>query len=160
MLTSYNGWPASKDQAEIGVKPYPVKGTNLKIRCAEGAGELLAAFAAEFHALIEPIDAGALDDWGYCFRMVRGTTDKLSNHSSGTAIDLNATKHALGKVGTFDEAKVPMIRALAKKYGLTWGGDYRNRKDEMHFEVSINQEQARKLTKKLGLDGDKNAGAN
>jgi hypothetical protein len=30
----------------------------------------------------------------------------------------------------------------------------------MHFEVSINQEQARKLTKKLGLDGDKNAGAN
>ena len=160
MLRSYNGWPASKDQAEIGVKPYPVKGTNLKIRCAVGAGELLAAFAAEFHELIEPIDEGKLDDWAYAFRMVRGTTDKLSCHSSGTAIDLNATKHPLGKAGTFDAAKVPMIQALAKKYGLTWGGDYRGRKDEMHFEVSVTPEQARKLNTKLGLDGDKNAGAN
>lgn len=150
-LTSYNGWPASKDQAEIGVKPYPVKGTNLKIRCAAGAGELLAAFAAEFHELIEPIDEGGLDDWAYAFRMVRGTTDKLSCHSSGTAIDLNATKHPLGKVGTFDAAKVPMIRALAKKYGLTWGGDYRNRKDEMHFEVAISKEKAIALAKKLEL---------
>lgn len=151
MLQSYNGWPASKDQAEINVKPYPVKGTNLKIRCAAGAGELLAGFAAEFHELIEPIDEGALDDWAYAFRMVRGTTDKLSCHSSGTAIDLNATKHPLGKVGTFEAAKVPMIRALAKKYGLTWGGDYRNRKDEMHFEVSISKEKAIALAKKLEL---------
>ena len=151
MLTSYNGWPASKDQAEINVKPYPVKGTNLKIRCAAGAGELLAGFAAEFHELIEPIDEGALDDWAYAFRMVRGTTDKLSCHSSGTAIDLNATKHPLGKVGTFEAAKVPMIRALAKKYGLTWGGDYRNRKDEMHFEVAISKEKAIALAKKLEL---------
>jgi hypothetical protein len=150
-LTSYNGWPASKDQAEINVKPYPVKGTNLKIRCAAGAGELLAAFAAEFHALIEPIDEGKFDDWAYAFRMVRGTTDKLSCHSSGTAIDLNATQHPLGKAGTFDAAKVPMIQALAKKYGLTWGGDYRGRKDEMHFEVSISKEKAIVLAKKLGL---------
>ena len=151
MLQSYNGWPASKDQAEIGVKPFSIKGTAIKIRCAKDAGPLLAAFAAEFHALIEPIDEGKLDDWAYAFRMVRGTTDKLSCHSSGTAIDLNATKHPLGKAGTFELAKVPMIQALAKKYGLTWGGDYRGRKDEMHFEVSISQEKARALAKKLEL---------
>lgn len=151
MLKSYNGWPASKDQAEIDVKPYPVKGTNLKIRCAAGAGELLAAFAAEFHELIEPIDEGSLDDWAYAFRMVRGTTDKLSCHSSGTAIDLNATRHPLGKIGTFEATKVPMIRALAKKYGLSWGGDYRGRKDEMHFEVAISKEKAITLAKKLEL---------
>jgi hypothetical protein len=150
-LTSYNGWPASKDQAEIKVKPYPVKGTNLKIRCAEHAGPLLAGFAGEFHELIEPIDEGKLDDWAYAFRMVRGTTDKLSCHSSGTAIDLNATQHPLGKVGTFSAAKVPMIQALARKYGLRWGGDYRGRKDEMHFEVIVTMEQAKKLAVKLGL---------
>jgi hypothetical protein len=83
--------------------------------------------------------------------MVRGTTDKLSNHSSGTAIDLNATKHPLGKAGTFPLAKVPMIQALAKKYGLTWGGDYRGRKDEMHFEIAISREKAIALAKKLEL---------
>lgn len=152
MLISYNGWPASKDQAEIGIKSYPVPGSIIKLRCAEKVAPLLVGFAAEFHKLIEPIDQGALDDWGYCFRMVRGTTDKLSNHSSGTAIDLNASKHPLGQLGTFDAAKVPMLRALAHKYGLTWGGDYKNRKDEMHFEISIGPAKVAELITKLGLE--------
>ena len=78
--------------------------------------------------------------------------DKLSCHSSGTAIDLNATKHPLAAVGTFPADKVPMIRALAKKYGLTWGGDYRNRKDEMHFEITVNAKKAAKLIAKLGQE--------
>jgi hypothetical protein len=152
MLTSYNGWPASKDPAEIGIKSYAVPGTNRKLRCAEAVAPLLVGFAAEFHALIEPIDEGALDEWGYAFRMVRGSTDRLSCHSSGTAIDLNATKHPLAAVGTFPADKVPMIRALAKKYGLTWGGDYRNRKDEMHFEITVNAKKAAKLIAKLGQE--------
>lgn len=151
MLKSYNGYPASKDPAEIGIKSYPVKGTDRKLRCADSVGPLLAAFAAEFHELIEPIDEGTFDDWAYAFRMVRGTTDKLSCHSSGTAIDLNATRHPLGKSGTFPAEKVPMIRALAKKYGLKWGGDYVNRKDEMHFEVEVSAAKAKALISSLGL---------
>ena len=152
MLTSYNGWPASKDQAEIGIKSYPVPGTLIKLRCAEKVAPLLVGFAAEFHNLIEPLDVGSLDDWGYAFRMVRGTTDKLSNHASGTAIDLNAAKHPLGQVGTFDPGKVPMLRALAHKYGLTWGRDYKGRKDEMHYEISINAVKVAALITQLGLE--------
>ena len=152
METSYNGYPASKDPAEINIKSYPVKGTDRKLRCAESVGPLLAAFAAEFHELIEPIDQGTFDDWGYAYRMVRGNATKLSCHSSGTAIDLNATRHALGKVGTFPAEKVPMIRALAKKYGLKWGGDYVNRKDEMHFEVEVSAAKAKALIASLGLE--------
>ena len=152
MQTSYNGWPASKEQAEIGIKSYKVEGTSLKLRCAEKVAPLLINFAKEFNELIEPLEGGALDDWGYCYRMVRGTTDKLSNHSSGTALDLNATKHPLAKVGTFEASKVPMIRALAKKYGLTWGGDYKNRKDEMHFEIALSPEKVRALITKLGIE--------
>ena len=152
MLTSYNGWPASKDQAEIGVKSYLVPGTMRKLRCASAVAPLLIGFAAEFHSLIEPIDDDGLDDWGYAYRDVRGVPGKLSNHASGTAIDLNATKHLLGKVGTYDAAKVPMLRALAKKYGLTWGGDYKNRKDEMHFEINIDAVKAAALITKLGLE--------
>jgi hypothetical protein len=152
METSYNGYPASKDPAAIQIKPYVVQGTGLKLRCAETVGPLLAGFAAEFHELIEPIDDGGLDDWGYCYRMVRGDPAKLSNHSSGTAIDLNATQHPLGKVGTFEAGKVPMLRALAKKYGLTWGGDYKTRADEMHFEVNIGPAKVAELITKLGLE--------
>ena len=150
MLTSGNGWPASDDQKLIAVTPYKIKGTERSIRCAKYAGPLLAGFASEFHKLIEPIDEGVFDDWAYSFRMIRGSTDKLSNHASGSAIDLNATKHPLGKAGTFEPTNVPMIRALAKKYGLRWGGDY-VRKDEMHFEIMLSQAKAFALCLKLGL---------
>ena len=151
MLTSHNGWKASKDLAEIDIKSYLVPGTKVKLRCASACAPLLFGFAAEFHKLIEPIDEGALDDWGYAFRPIRGQTEKLSNHSSGTAIDLNAPKHALGLIGTFPPEKVPMIRALSKKYGLKWGGDYQNRKDEMHWEIDLTPEKASALIIKLGL---------
>lgn len=149
-MISSNGWPASKDRAEIGIKSYAIEGTSIKLACAEAVAPLLTGFAAEFHKLIEPIDEGGLDDWGYCFRMVRGSPTNLSNHSSGTAIDLNASKHVLGRVGTFPAEKVPMIRALAKKYSLRWGGDYQNRKDEMHFEVAILPSKVEAAISKLG----------
>jgi hypothetical protein len=83
--------------------------------------------------------------------MVRGSTDRLSCHSSGTAIDLNATKHPLGKAGTFPPEKIPMLRALAKKYGLKWGGDFKSRPDDMHFEVEISSAKAKALIQSLGL---------
>ena len=119
-LKSSNGWPASKDPAEIGIKSFKVPGTDLKIRCAEKVAPLLIGLASEFHETIEPIDKGTLDDWGYCFRMIRGTK----------------------------------CIALAKKYGCKWGGTYRNRKDDMHFEIALNPKQTKELIAKLGLVKD------
>ena len=150
-LKSSNGWPASKDPAEIGIKSFKVPGTDLKIRCAEKVAPLLIGLASEFHETIEPIDKGTLDDWGYAFRMIRGSTDSLSNHSSGTAIDLNATKHPLGKENTFSPENADKCIALAKKYGLFWGGDYKNRADEMHFEINVSPKKVSELIKALGL---------
>jgi hypothetical protein len=153
-MISQNGWTASKVRADIGIESFPVPGTKIKLSCAKAVAPLLVGFAAEFHELIEPIDEGGLDDWGYAFRDVRGVVGKLSNHASGTAIDLNATKHPLGKAGTFPLAKIPMIQALAKKYGLKWGGDYRGRKDEMHFEIALSEAKVALLIGSLNK-GDK-----
>lgn len=150
-LLSQNNWIASKDASEIHIVSIPIKGTMVKVRCAKAVAPLIAGFCAEFHELIEPIDHGNLDDWGFNFRMVRGSTEKLSNHSSGTAVDLNATKHPLGKAGTFPTEKVPMIRALAKKYGMMWGGDFRHRPDEMHFEITVSPAKAAELIGSLKL---------
>ena len=150
MTISQNGWIASKVRADIGIESFLIPGTKVKLACNKDVAPLLVGFAAEFHALIEPIDEGSLDDWGYCYREVRGSTTALSNHSSGTAIDLNATKHPLGKAGTFPLEKVAMIQALAKKYSLTWGGDYRGRKDEMHFEVAIPKSKLDAAIAKIG----------
>ena len=149
-LKSANGWPASKDQAVIGVKSFQVKGTDRKMRVAESIAPLLCGFAADFHDLIEPIDEGVFDDWAYAFRDVRGGT-ALSNHASGTAIDLNATLHPLGKSDTFTPEQVKTIRLLCKKYGLKWGGDYVHRKDQMHFEVTLTPAKAAALVKRLGV---------
>ena len=155
MLQSHNGWPASKDAAEIHIISVPIEGTKIKVRCAKAVAPLIAGFCKEFHELIEPIDEGALDDWGYAFRMIRGSADKLSNHSSGTAIDLNATQHPLGKIGTFPAEKVPMIKALSKKYGLIWGGSENwKRRDEMHWEIGLSE------AKVAALIGSLNKGDN
>ena len=150
-LTSYNGWIASDKPESIHVKSYAIPGTKLKIRCAEAVAPLIVGFCTEFNELIEPIDGGQLDDWGYNFRLVRGSVDRLSNHASGTAIDINSRVHVLGKIGTFPVEKVPMIRALAKKYGLFWGGDYKNRADEQHFEINVSPRKVLELIKALGL---------
>jgi hypothetical protein len=149
-LTSQNGWTASADPKEIGIGSFPVPGTKIKLRCAAPVAPLLVTFAAEFHQHIEPIDEGTLDDWGYAFRNVRGSTDKLSNHSSGTAIDLNATKHPLGHAGTFTPMQSVLIEALCKKYGLTWGEKWK-RPDGMHFEISLNPAKCAELIEKLNL---------
>lgn len=151
MEKSQNGWQASKDEAAIGIKVFPIAGTSIKIRCNEFAGLILAAFAAEFNTQVEPIEGGALDDWAYCYRPVRGQDAVLSNHSSGTALDLNASKHPLGKEHTFTGIQEVKIKELVKKYGLRWGGSYKTRKDEMHFEVIETPEQIKLRIKKLGL---------
>jgi len=150
-LTSPNGWPASENRQTIGIKSFVIPGTKLKIACAEAVAPILVAFCKEFHELVEPIDQGQLDDWGYAFRMTRGSDKVLSNHSSGTAVDLNASKHPLGKSNTFNKEQCNIITLLITKYGLAWGGHFKKRKDEMHFEIKMNKQQAQQKIKQLGL---------
>jgi hypothetical protein len=150
-LTSPNGWPASEDRQAIGIKSFVIPGTKLKIACAQAVAPILVSFCKEFHELVEPIDQGQLDDWGYAFRMTRGSDKVLSNHSSGTAVDLNALKHPLGKSNTFNKEQCNIITLLITKYGLAWGGHYKKRKDEMHFDIKMNKEQVKQKIKQLGL---------
>ena len=150
-LTSPNGWPASEDRKALGIESFVVPGTKIKFACAKAVAPLLVNFAKDFHEWVEPIDDGQLDDWGYAFRMTRGSEKVLSNHSSGTAIDLNAIKHPLGKSNTFNQAQRNTITLLITKYGLAWGGNYKRRKDDMHFEIAINQDQVKTKIKELGL---------
>lgn len=79
---------------------------------------------------------------GYNDRLIRGGSRK-SNHAFGAAIDVNAAENGLGQTSG---SVVPSVaRALAAKWGLRWGGDYRGRKDLMHFEVpGANGEGVRK----------------
>jgi hypothetical protein len=80
---------------------------------------------------------GVRDDWGYADRMVQklsgpSTTTK-SNHAWGLAFDLDATQNGLGL--SLDRASIKARHAAAAaRFGFSWGGNYRNTKDAMHFE--------------------------
>ena len=150
-LTSPNGWPASENRKALGIETFTVPGTKIRFACAKAVAPILVSFAKDFHELVEPIDEGQLDDWGYAFRQTRGSDRVLSNHASGTAIDLNAIKHPLGKSNTFNKHQRNTINLLITKYGLTWGGNYKRRKDDMHFEIALDQNEVKQKIKELGL---------
>lgn len=158
MTKSQNGWPASPDQKEIDIKVFKIKNTKREMRLQKDAGVILAAFAAEFHAQVEPIDEGVFDDWAYAYRNVRLSDSELSNHASGTAIDLNATKHPLGMQNTFTKQQAATIRELCKKYGIRWGGDYSKRKDEMHFEIIETPDEVKARIKEMKLKKERKDG--
>ena len=87
--------------------------------------------------------AGLLDrvltfDGGFVPRFVRGSTTNLSNHSWGTAFDINAEWNGLGKEPARKGKKgsVRELVQLANQYGFFWGGHFKKRPDGMHFEIA------------------------
>jgi hypothetical protein len=151
MTKSQNGWQTSIDRAAIGVKNYLVPNTHAHLAVATGAAPLLITFAQYFNDHVEKLDGATWDDWGYGVGDNRGIAAMLSNHASGTAIDLNAVKHPMGKVNTFTSAQAALIRTECARLGLRWGGDYKSTKDEMHVEINITPAAAAALIKTLKL---------
>lgn len=156
MATSQNGWPAlAPDSPKLHTWVIPAKNGTFRLRTRNGsAGFLLCYLALWFSEKLEDVTQRALlDDWGYAYRPVRSSSD-LSNHASGTAIDLNATWHPLGEVrtGIFRRVKAreKLNRRLARmRNTLRWGGNYNGRKDEMHFELNVNITQAEREAQRL-----------
>ena len=88
-------------------------------------------------ALEEIVTAGLADEikreqYAGCYypRFIAGSTS-LSNHSFGTALDLNVPGNLRGTVGEMDRVVV----SIFKKWGFAWGGDWRYT-DPMHFEMA------------------------
>lgn len=150
MATSQNGFLAL-ESGSFALHKWVIPGTNRTFNMRGGsAGFILAHFILWFSETVERIGIGIWDDWGYAYRPVRSSTD-LSNHSSGTAVDLNATKHPLGAVNTFKIKAKLAIQARLLMYAGTirWGGDYFNRKDEMHFEINASLSKCERVAKRL-----------
>jgi hypothetical protein len=140
-MKSQNGWPVIESTtATTGprLRKWIIPGTGRHLYARDGsAGFLLALFALWFHEVIERLDGGIWDEWGWAFRPIRGGLE-TSNHASGTAVDLNATQHPLGARGTFrrlrDAARIRLRLAFMRDV-IRWGGDFTGRADEMHFEI-------------------------
>lgn len=138
MSTSQNGWTVlSASQTRKWI--IPGTGRHLVLN-PDHAGFVLAHTALWHHERVERLDLGVWDEWGWAVRPVRGQTSGYSNHASGTAADLNATRHPQGVPAdrTFTPAQLRRIRRRLRWLRvLRWGGDYRNaRPDAMHWEIN------------------------
>lgn len=146
MAVSQNGWQGIESGSDERLVRIPkiigrVRGGDVAV--------ILTDLVDQFDTHVEDVDPGA-DDWGHAYRDVREGAS-LSNHASGTAIDLNATRHPLGKVGTFTATQVAALRKILARYGgvIRWGGDYSGRKDEMHFEINASAAQVAAVAARL-----------
>lgn len=144
MSTSQNGWTVFASSAELAPLPW-ITG---RVR----PGDVWSVFdylCRRFDAEVERIDQAS--SWGYAYRPVRGQASGYSNHSSATAIDLNAPRHPLGRRGTFSLRQATAIRRiLADLDGVVrWGGNYSGRPDEMHFEINADAAAVRRAAQKV-----------
>lgn len=79
------------------------------------------------------IDALGASAYGGCYnnRSIRGSSN-ISNHAFAAAIDMDPEHHPLGsKTATWDKI---VLNAFANE-GWLWGGNYKERRDAMHWEA-------------------------
>lgn len=111
------------------------------------APQLVALWQAWDDAGLLPLVKTWAGSWAP--RFVRGSRTTLSNHSRGTAFDINAAWNGLGKVPALvgKTGSVRELVPLAAEHGFFWGGwgwggpdgtrtASSTRLDGMHFEVS------------------------
>lgn len=144
-MTTINGFPVCPPSSQLG--SFRVPGTSRSLLVRRDVAPLLIGAAAEWHAKVEPITVNPFDDWGYACRRIRGGAG-WSFHSTGTAIDLNATQHPLGRRGTVTRSEAATIQAICRTYGLRWGGTW-SRPDEMHLEVALPHSEAVALARRI-----------
>lgn len=87
--------------------------------------------------------------WGYANRAIRGST-RPSNHSWGLAVDLNAPANPMAAELVTDMPE--WMPELWEEHGFEWGGNYRRRKDAMHYEFTGTPAEARDLATAVGHD--------
>jgi hypothetical protein len=154
MASSQNGWLALEDYGHSLLHQWRIPARNglITVTLRNGsAGFLLSHFSMWFSEAIEDVTGKILDDWGYAPRPIRGSTTTLSNHASGTAVDLNALQHPLGVKGTLTPEERAKIAKKLRQYDgcIRAGVFYDGRVDEMHFEIDQPIAAVEKVARRL-----------
>lgn len=142
-MYSQNGYKA-KDYSLIAT--YTIPGTDgIRVSLRKGDVSVVLLYLLEqYNRFVEPLRKS--DTGGYNPRSIISAYT-LSNHASGTAVDTRWNDHPIGHRGTFTAEQVRTInKILVVLQGVVrWGGNYRGRPDEMHFEVIGSPAQVKKV---------------
>ena len=110
----------------------PVKSITIHKLCADALSAALNEIWQACDKNQAKVKKLGLSEYGgsFNYRLIRGSSN-LSNHAFGIAIDIAPSGNPLGaKTGTMPKFAVDAFKAQ----GARWGGDYKGRKDLMHFE--------------------------
>lgn len=135
---SYNGWRASPNLSSLDAGRFTVPGVPDRwFTTVTVAAPLFKYLIRRFHAEVDPLTGGVLDEWSYNYRKARAA-DALSCHASATAVDLDATQFPMGRANMTQAQRAAVERILAQCKGqFRWGGWFNQPYvDEMHFELA------------------------
>jgi hypothetical protein len=152
MPNSQNGWPVVTDDSRMDETP--IHGVPIVNGVLRGdVATVLHYIARRFHDRVEPLFTPGC--WGHNVRKI-GNSNTWSNHSSGTAMDLNAPRHPQGVRNTFTPAQREEIRDMLEYLEgvVRWGGDYTGTPDDMHFEIDDTPAAVHRVAEKIERDGD------
>lgn len=146
MSTSQNGWsviPTGTDERLVAIPK--IVG---RVRKGDVA-TVLTYVVDRFDREVEDIDVGR-DDWGYANRPVTGGRVP-SNHASGTAVDVNATRHPYGKRGTWTAEQKRRGNAILADvdHVVRWGENYPGTVDGMHLEINASAAAVAKVAARI-----------
>jgi hypothetical protein len=111
----------------------PIKSIAFHTKCAAALSAALDDIWQTCNKDQKTIEKNGLQEYGgsFNYRLIRGSS-AISNHSFAIAIDIAPSGNGLGvKKGTMPAFAVKAF----KDQGFRWGGDYKGRKDWMHFEA-------------------------
>ena len=108
-----------------------------------GSIQVHLAIAGQFSKMFDDWNNAGLSEkiltWGGSWvpRFIRGSRTSLSNHSWGTAFDINVAWNGLGIRPALkgEKGSVRELVDIAYQNGFYWGGWFPNRPDGMHFEA-------------------------
>lgn len=153
MATSQNGYQGITDPDSHLLHRWQVPGIDRYFLLRRGAvGFVLVWVALWYHEKIQKLNIKGQpwDEWAWAWRDIRNAIGRLSNHASGTAIDLNSWLYPLGT--TLMKAwRVAKIKLLMARFNgkVRWGGFYEGRKDQMHFEINARLPKIERLARRL-----------
>lgn len=151
MQSSQNGWPAAPDPNDLNLTWVTV--ATRKFRVARPAAPLFRYAIRRWHREVSPLTGGVMDEWSYNYRLIAGTST-LSNHSSGTAVDLDATEFPMG-LHRMTLRQRAHVKAIMRACGgqLRWGGSWWTTVDEMHIELAPGTSPAsvKRQARRMGL---------
>lgn len=172
MANSLNGWRAIRFRADPRLRTIQIPGTTRKITVAREAAPLFASFLADWHKEMPKrlkLDEGPVDSYNY--RLSR-FTEALSNHSSGTAVDVRYDILKPDGKPHMNAREKAVLNKILNRYKTSDGhrvfanGEWWKSPDGMHTELSqswdrgalrnTTQKDVAEVIKSLGIDKNGN----